>query len=88
MQLLIWLVVGFVAGLLATAFSKKGYGLVGDVVVGMLGAIVGSWAVAAFRIQTPLEGLPRTVVVAFIGAAILLVLLRVSTPRRRFAWSR
>jgi uncharacterized membrane protein YeaQ/YmgE (transglycosylase-associated protein family) len=86
--LITWLIVGLVAGLLATAFTKKGYGLFGDLVVGMVGAILGSWAVGAFAIQTPLDGWLRTITVAFFGAATLLILLRVSRPRRRFAWSR
>jgi len=87
--LIVWLVVGLAAGVLASAFvSYRSYGLFADAVVGMLGAIIGSWLVGAFRIQTPLDGWPRTILVAFIGAATLLTVLRLSSPRRRFAWSR
>lgn len=96
MSLIIWLVVGLAAGLLASAFAHgayrgyryRGYGLFGDAVAGMIGAILGSWAVAAFRIQIPIFGLPRTILVAFIGATILLTVLRLTRTRRRYAWSR
>jgi uncharacterized membrane protein YeaQ/YmgE (transglycosylase-associated protein family) len=76
----IWLVVGLAAGLLlAPAVTNTG-----DMVVGMLGAVIGSWLVTAFRIQNPFDGLPRAILLAFFGATLLLIVFRASGPRRRF----
>lgn len=86
MSLVIWLVVGLVAGLLASALiGGIGYGLLGDVVVGMAGAVLGGWLFAALRIGVPLAGLPGTIMVAFIGSVVLLGLVKAVRPRGRFA---
>ena len=83
MSLVIWLVVGLVAGLLASALiGGIGYGLLGDVVIGMVGAVLGGWLFAALRIRVPVEGLPGTILVAFIGSLVLLGLIKAVRPRR------
>lgn len=74
--LIAWLVVGLVAGWLAGQFMKGGgYGLIGDIVVGVIGAFVGG---LIFSIVLPgtSAGLIGSIVVAFIGAVILIALLR------------
>jgi uncharacterized membrane protein YeaQ/YmgE (transglycosylase-associated protein family) len=44
MDLLTWLIVGLVAGVLASiVMGGSGYGLIGDIVIGILGAFVGGW---------------------------------------------
>jgi uncharacterized membrane protein YeaQ/YmgE (transglycosylase-associated protein family) len=43
MSILAWIVLGLVAGWLAGQFMRGGYGLVGDVVLGIVGAIVGGF---------------------------------------------
>ena len=69
------LVVGLIAGWLAGKIMKgKGYGLVGDLVVGVLGAIVGSWLFGVLGLGT--YGILGSIVVALIGALILLYLVR------------
>jgi uncharacterized membrane protein YeaQ/YmgE (transglycosylase-associated protein family) len=78
---LLWVVIGAVAGFLANAVVKGGYGLGGDIVVGVVGAFIGGWLFQSMRWQAPLTGIAGTVVIAFIGAVILLVVLRV--VRRR-----
>ncbi|NOT08900.1 MAG: GlsB/YeaQ/YmgE family stress response membrane protein [Gemmatimonadales bacterium] len=72
------LVVGLIAGLLASlAVGGVGFGIVGDVVIGIAGAFLGSWLFGALNISVPFGGLGGTIFVAFIGAVVLLLLLRV-----------
>ena len=74
--LLAWLIVGLIAGWLAGQFMKGGgYGLVGDIVVGIIGAFVGGFL---FSILLPGSqvGLIGSIVVAFIGAIALIALIR------------
>jgi Transglycosylase associated protein. len=59
-----------------------GYGLLGDVVVGMVGAVLGGWLFTALSIRVPLQGLPGTILVAFVGSVVLLGLIKALRPRR------
>lgn len=74
MDLLTWLIVGLVAGVLA-ALLVGGVGLVGDIIVGIVGAFVGGWIFRQLGVSTPFEGLAGTIFTAFIGAVVLLFLL-------------
>jgi uncharacterized membrane protein YeaQ/YmgE (transglycosylase-associated protein family) len=74
--LLLWLVVGLIAGWLASAVVGGGYGLVGDIVVGIVGSFLGGLIFHGLHIGVPFRGLAGTILVAFIGAVVLLVLLR------------
>lgn len=72
-----WLLVGLIAGLLASyAIGGIGYGLLGDIIVGIVGAVVGGWLFARLGWSAPFGGLAGTVFVAFIGAVLLLLTLR------------
>jgi uncharacterized membrane protein YeaQ/YmgE (transglycosylase-associated protein family) len=75
MDIVTWLIVGLVAGVLAS-LVVGGVGLLGDIVVGIVGAFVGGWLFSRMGWHTPFGGLAGTIFVAFIGALILLVLLR------------
>lgn len=78
MDLLTWLIVGLVAGLLASlVMGGTGLGLVGDIIVGICGAFVGGWIFSALNLTNPLSGLPGVILVAFVGAVVLLFLIRV-----------
>src|ERR1700738_798426 len=69
-----WLVVGLIAGFLASrVMGGGGYGLIGDIVVGLIGAFLGGWLAGFLGIGS--FGLIGTIVVAFIGACILLAIL-------------
>jgi uncharacterized membrane protein YeaQ/YmgE (transglycosylase-associated protein family) len=73
--LLIWLVVGAVAGWLAGLIVKGyGFGLLGNIVVGIIGAFVGGWLFSYFGIAVG-TGLVAAIVSATAGAIVLLVLL-------------
>jgi uncharacterized membrane protein YeaQ/YmgE (transglycosylase-associated protein family) len=73
---LLWVVVGLIAGWLASAVVGGGYGLIGDIVVGVVGAFLGGVIFRALHIGTPFHGLAGTIFVAFIGAVVLLLILR------------
>jgi uncharacterized membrane protein YeaQ/YmgE (transglycosylase-associated protein family) len=77
MDFLTWIIVGLVAGVLASfVMGGTGYGLIGDIIIGIVGAFVGGWLFAKLGVSSPLHGLPGTIFVAFIGAVVLLFVLR------------
>jgi uncharacterized membrane protein YeaQ/YmgE (transglycosylase-associated protein family) len=83
MDILTWLIVGLVSGVLAS-LVVGGYGLLADIVIGIVGAFVGGWLFRSAGWSAPWDGLAGTIFVAFIGAVILLVLLRVLRGARRY----
>ena len=77
MSFLMWIVVGLIAGVLASmVMGGTGYGIIGDIIIGIVGAFVGGWLMSALGASTPFGGLPGTIFVAFIGAVVLLFVLR------------
>ena len=81
---LVWLLIGLVAGWLASAIVGGGFGLVGDILVGIVGSFVGGLIFRELHIGVPFHGLPGTIFVAFCGAVVLLIVLRLirgMTPR-------
>ncbi len=82
MDLLTWLIVGLIAGVLA-AMVVGGVGLVGDIVVGIVGAFVGGWIFQKLGVSTPFSGLAGTIFTAFIGAVVLLFLLHLIMRGKR-----
>jgi len=86
MGLLSWIVVGLVAGWLASRLMKgRGSGLIGDLVLGVVGALLGGFlASVLFKAPDAVNGINvASILVAFIGAVILLALLRAISGRRR-----
>jgi len=74
--LIIWLVVGAIAGWLAGMVVKGGgYGLIGDIVVGILGGLFAGWLLPQVGIVIG-SGIIAAIIDAFIGAVILLIALR------------
>lgn len=83
MSILLWIIVGLVAGVLASlVMGGTGYGIVGDIIIGIVGAFVGGWLFTKLGVSTPFAGLPGTIFVAFIGAVVLLFVLRLIRGRR------
>ena len=76
MDILTWIIVGLVAGVLASMVVGGGYGLLGDIIVGIVGAFLGGWIFTKMGWHTPFGGLAGTIFVAFIGSIVLLLLLR------------
>jgi uncharacterized membrane protein YeaQ/YmgE (transglycosylase-associated protein family) len=60
-----------------------GYGLLGDIVVGIVGSLLGSLMFRELRISLPLHGWVGTIFVAFVGAVVLLLVLRLFRRRGR-----
>jgi uncharacterized membrane protein YeaQ/YmgE (transglycosylase-associated protein family) len=86
MGILAWLVVGLIAGWLASRVMRGGgYGLIGDIIVGIVGALIGGFLAATFlKMPNAVNGINVTsILVAFIGAVILIAILRMVSGRRR-----
>ena len=77
MEILIWLCVGLIAGVLASlVVGGSGYGVIGDIVVGIVGAFIGGAVFRGAGWTVPWGGLAGVIFVAFVGAVILLLALR------------
>jgi uncharacterized membrane protein YeaQ/YmgE (transglycosylase-associated protein family) len=86
MGLLAWIVVGLIAGWLASSVMKgHGSGLVGDLVLGVVGALLGGFLAATLlKMPNAVNGINiMSILVAFLGAVILIALLRTVSGRRR-----
>jgi uncharacterized membrane protein YeaQ/YmgE (transglycosylase-associated protein family) len=73
---LLWIAIGLIAGWLASAVVGGGFGLIGDIVIGIVGSFLGGMLFRALHIGTPFHGLAGSIFVAFIGAIVLLLILR------------
>ncbi len=73
-SILIFLVIGAVAGWLAGQIVKgRGFGLVGNIVVGIVGAFIAGWLLPMLNLG--LTGIIGSIIYATIGAIILLVVI-------------
>lgn len=79
MHLLYFLLIGLVAGWLAGLIMKgSGFGLIGDLVVGVLGAFFGGWLIHdVLQIDFGLGSLPSALITATLGAVVLLFIIKV-----------
>jgi uncharacterized membrane protein YeaQ/YmgE (transglycosylase-associated protein family) len=91
--ILIWLLIGLVAGFLASRVALgHGLGLFGDVIVGIVGAFIGGFLAALLHVNVQIVGHPiiSEMIVAFAGAVILLLIVRMfggAGTRRRASWT-
>jgi uncharacterized membrane protein YeaQ/YmgE (transglycosylase-associated protein family) len=76
LESLIWfLLIGLIAGWLAGKLMRGGgFGIVGDMIVGVIGALIGGWLFGVLGIGV--GGLIGAIITAFVGAVILLAILR------------
>jgi uncharacterized membrane protein YeaQ/YmgE (transglycosylase-associated protein family) len=75
-SIIVWLIVGAVAGWLAGMVVKGGgFGLIGDIVVGIIGAVIAGWLLPYLGINIG-SGIVAAIIDAFVGAVVLLVILR------------
>lgn len=81
MDLVTWLIVGLIAGVLASLLVGSGGSIIVDIVIGVVGAFIGGWLFSAAGWHTPFAGLAGTIFVAFIGSLILLVALHLIRGR-------
>jgi uncharacterized membrane protein YeaQ/YmgE (transglycosylase-associated protein family) len=84
MSIIAWIVLGLIAGWLAGMIMKgSGYGIIGDIVLGVLGAIVGGWLTGLVLGGDLVNGFNVvSVIVAVIGAVVLIAISRLFTGRR------
>ena len=84
MSIIAWIVLGLVAGWLAGMVMRGGgYGIIGDIVLGVLGALIGGWLWGVLT-QTDVTlgfNLP-SLLVAVLGAVVLIALSRLVSGRR------
>jgi uncharacterized membrane protein YeaQ/YmgE (transglycosylase-associated protein family) len=73
MNILYLLLVGLVAGFLADKVVKNTFGLLGDLIVGVIGSFLGGWIFNQLNLNW--GGLLGQIFVAFVGAVILLLLI-------------
>lgn len=82
-NILVWLLVGLVAGFLASVVMRGGgYGVLGDVIVGLVGAFIGGLLMNLLAPDATF-GFWGSLIVAFIGACVLIAILRAVTGSRR-----
>ncbi|HQR38205.1 MAG TPA: GlsB/YeaQ/YmgE family stress response membrane protein [Blastocatellia bacterium] len=76
MNFLYWAIIGLVAGWLASLLVKgRGLGLIGDIIVGIIGAFLGGWLFGALGVAAG-SGLIGSLVTAFVGAVVLLAVVK------------
>jgi uncharacterized membrane protein YeaQ/YmgE (transglycosylase-associated protein family) len=74
-SILIILLVGLIAGWLAGKIVRgTGFGLIGDIVIGIVGAFIGVWLMTTLRIM-PFAGFLGSIINATIGAIVLLAII-------------
>ena len=85
-SILTWIVVGLIAGWLASQVMRGGsYGVIGDIILGVVGALIGGFLAAnLLNMPDAVNGINVTsIFVAFVGAVILIAILRMVSGRRR-----
>ena len=78
-----WLVLGLIAGFLASVVMKGGgYGIIGDIIVGIVGAFLGGFIFSLFGGSGATGFNLYSLIVAFVGACVLIAILRAISGRR------
>ena len=76
MELLWFILIGLIAGWLAGVIMKGGgYGVIGDIIVGIVGALIGGWVFGKMGVSAG-GGMLGSVIIATVGAIILIFILR------------
>jgi uncharacterized membrane protein YeaQ/YmgE (transglycosylase-associated protein family) len=84
MSIIAWIVLGLVAGWLAGLVMRGGgYGIIGDIVLGIVGAIVGGWLTGFLLGSDMVSGFNvQSLIVAVLGAIVLIAISRLFTGNR------
>ena len=81
MGIIAWIVLGLIAGWLASVVMKSNHGVIGDMVLGIIGALVGGFLFNIFG-QAGVTGFNLySLIVAFVGAALIIWIARVTVYR-------
>jgi uncharacterized membrane protein YeaQ/YmgE (transglycosylase-associated protein family) len=83
MSILGWIVLGLIAGWLAGVLVKgSGYGVIGDIVLGIIGAVVGGW-ITSTLLGVDVTGFNvESLLVAVLGAVVVIFIARLVSGRR------
>jgi len=83
MNILSWIVVGLIAGWLASIVIKgRGSGLIPNLIIGVVGALIGGWIADFFNLGFSITGINwQTLLVAFGGSVLLLLILKLFRKR-------
>lgn len=85
MGIVSWIVVGLIAGWLAGMVMKGGFGLIGDLILGVVGAVLGGWLASNFFGLGGVTGINfQSIVIAFVGAVIIMFAVRLFSGRRAY----
>ena len=80
---LLWILVGLIAGAVASrVVAGRGFGCIADILVGVAGAFIGGFLLATIFGANTTVGFWGSIVVAFIGAAVLLAALKLLSGGR------
>jgi len=84
MNFLVWIILGLIAGFIASKIvNKSGEGILLDIILGIVGAIVGGWLFSAFGAHGVTGLNLYSIIVAVIGAIIVLVIYHALFRRTR-----
>jgi uncharacterized membrane protein YeaQ/YmgE (transglycosylase-associated protein family) len=79
-SLLVWLIVGVIAGFLASRVMRGAYSLLGDLIIGLVGAVIGGFLADLLGLGA--TNLLGSIILAFIGACLLIAVLRAGAGTR------
>ena len=82
MNILLWIIFGAVAGWLASMIAKTSQGLLVDIIVGIVGAFIGGFVFNAFGSGGVSGFNLYSLLVAVVGAVILLLIVKAFSPKR------
>jgi uncharacterized membrane protein YeaQ/YmgE (transglycosylase-associated protein family) len=82
-SLLMIVVIGGVSGWLAGLLLRgSGYGILGDIIVGLIGAFIGTWLVRAMHLSVNLgNAIVNRIVISVVGAVLLMLIVALLRPR-------
>ncbi|MBN1476133.1 GlsB/YeaQ/YmgE family stress response membrane protein [Candidatus Sumerlaeota bacterium] len=81
MELIYYLIIGGVAGFLAGQILKgRGFGLIGNIIVGIIGGVVGGWLFSLLQLES--TGLIGNLIVALVGAVVLIYVVNLAMGKR------
>ena len=82
-DLLSWIIVGLIAGFLASAVVRgRGYGCIGNIIIGLIGAVIGGYLASLLNISGTFH-FWGTLLIAFLGACILVAILQAFSGGQR-----
>jgi len=81
MHWLIVAVIGLLAGWIASMILNRHHGMLVNLVIGLVGALIGSWLAGMFHIVLPLPAFWAELCIAVLGAIVLLLILSLFRPR-------